>query len=129
MNSIVSPVGYRYQELWIEDALVSVGNVVHRHRIQVMNGYPVIDLIALNTQIASVIPQDNLATAPPPLTRGIELLIQPPVRPEAGDPYRRMQLKIPESLPETLDPDQLGITSQSLGSHRFQHSLSTLSWP
>jgi len=42
-------VGNGYQELWIKNALVSVGDVVHRHRIQVMNGNPVIDLIAVNT--------------------------------------------------------------------------------
>src|SRR5690606_8937183 len=65
----------RDEELRIENIVSPELNVLDRHRVEVMDVDPIVDLMALDSEIAPIVSDDDRAADVLPLTRSIEPLV------------------------------------------------------
>lgn len=119
------------QELRIHEHVRSPEYVILRYWVHVVDDDPSQDIIALDTEVASVVSHDKLITQLLPFGRSIEHLIEVPIVAERVlSDATVIQLEISESLLEGLELHKLRVGPDLLARHRRYHlPLSSFAWP
>lgn len=107
VNSVVGSVCDGDQVVGIEEAVIAIFELLEGDRIQVMNVETLMDLIAINTQIACVVANDDLVTSLTPLSRRVEALIHPTGVTERRSTYLTFEREIVKPLFEGLKLPQV----------------------
>jgi len=107
MDGVVGTNGGRYQEFRIDDPVFTVENIVTSDGIHVVNQDLRVDLIARNTEITTLISEDNLVPGLSPLRRPIKSLIDPPIEAERACSDDSAKREVLESFFEGLEPFEL----------------------
>src|SRR5438477_8690745 len=97
--------------LWIQSKRRPIDNVLHGDWIHMVNHQPPMDLIARNTQVASVVPQNNDIANASPLERAIEPLVDPSVRTKSLCTNLAAKIEIVEAFFERWNTSQLSVGS------------------
>jgi len=80
-------MGRRDQELWVKYPFLSTNKVISSDRVHVMDQQVRMDVVAGNTEIATFVSNDHELSGSLPLSRTVELLVDPAVKPEGGCAY------------------------------------------
>lgn len=107
------------QELWIEDVVIGMDDVVSHHWVHVVNVETIVNLIALYTQVTAFVSDDNEVTNLLPLPRPVELLVDPSVETEGLSTDVATKLEVLEAVYERLNPSKFGVRPNR--SSRLQH--------
>lgn len=76
------------QELRVKDRLVTLNDVVNRHRVHVVNQDLVVDVMICYAKIATIVSGNDVVSNLTPLLRSIEPLIDMSVKPKRRRPHR-----------------------------------------
>ena len=68
MDGIVGPVGATYEVIRIENIHIAMDNVFGHHRIHMMDDNTIMNIVSLDSEVASVISDDNVVTNIAPLS-------------------------------------------------------------
>ena len=103
----------RHKIVGIQHKIHSLGDVIHRDWVHVMNKNPSIKFMTGTGKIAAIVPQDNVAADLLPFVRAIKPLIEPAIKSKSGLPDKPMKLKVLKSFKKSGEPDQLLISPHS----------------
>jgi hypothetical protein len=84
--------------LGVDDAFVTVYDLCDSHRIHVMDDDLVVNVEAFDPEVASIVPNDYVVANVLPLSRPVEPLIDPTIKPERRFPDLPMQSQVPEPV-------------------------------
>lgn len=97
------------QELWVQDVIIVVDDVVGRHWVHMMYDDLVIDLIPFDSEVKTYISCDDIVPDLLPLSRGIESLVQITVEAESGLPDFTTEPEIVITLVKGVKPSEFRI--------------------
>lgn len=109
MNGVVGLVCCRDEKLDVEDLWVTAIDVGKRDRVHVMNIRAIMNLVSLNTQITTIVSNEDVPTDMTPLGGSVEHLIHPPVEPERGVAYSPEEREISEPIYKRVNPSELRV--------------------
>lgn len=122
VNGSMRPVGDRDEIVRIENARVAVRHVSHCHRDDVVNGDGLVNFVPVDSQVATVVPDDDLVTQVPPFSRPVECLVEVTVVTESLSPNNPPEGKILEAFFESRKTNQFRIRP---GEHQYWVSVSS----
>lgn len=111
MNGVVGLVCRRDEKLWVEDAAVTVSDVLDAHRIHVVDDGTTRNIVAFDAEITAAIADDDVVTNLLPLSGGVELLVDPTIKPKGRVAHRASQREVAEALMKVFDQPKFGIRS------------------
>lgn len=109
VNGVVSPKSYRYQELGIQDSGIPFFNIGDSHRVHVMDVDGVMNVVTFDTHVTSVVPDDDVVSNVPPLSRRVEALVHPAVEPKGCFTDLSTKSEVLEAFLKALDPFEFGV--------------------
>lgn len=123
MNSIMGLVCSGDQKFWIENVWISMRYVTNVHWVHVMNNNPGMYLIPIHAKVATQIPGDHIVTYLTPLSRCIELLVDPTVVTESGFADLPPKGQIPVAFFEGLQSPKFSVLSNHRTHHQVREAL------
>ena len=109
MNSVVRPVCCGNQIIRVENKIIRVLEVLRRDRVNVMNQDSVMNVVAFNSQITTMIFCDYVLSKLLPLRGSIESLIEVSVKPKSWVPNRSWKLQVVETILKGFELTKLRI--------------------
>lgn len=109
MDGIVSSVRRCDEILWVENIVITMSDVIRRHRVHMMDDDPIIDLITFDSQIQTLITGNHLVTNMLPLSGSVESLIHVTLEAKSRSSNLSSELEIVISFLERVDPSQFRI--------------------
>ena len=109
MNGVVGSEGCCDQVLWLEYPFVAVTKVVDHHRIHVMDIDPTVDLVPIDSQIATIVTNDDMIPNLLPLARPVELLVDVAVPTKRGISNVSVEGEVAVALFEGFELEKLRI--------------------
>lgn len=103
MNGIMSVLRNCYQIIRIENARISISDLIHSDWIQVMDVKTFMDFIPRNAKITSVITSDYLVTDLSPFSGRVEILVNPSVETKSRFSNIPPERKIIEPFSERIN--------------------------
>jgi hypothetical protein len=97
--------------LWIKNPIAPMFDVLHSHRIHVMNQKASVNFVAGNSEVAPHVSNDDCTTNASPLRRGVEDLIHPSSVPEGEIANLSLEAQVVEAFVESFKPSKFGIAS------------------
>lgn len=119
VDCIVRLVGYSDKILRIEDCFVLMNDVINRHWIHMMDDDLIEDLIAFDSEVQTKISSDYFVSNVFPFRRSIESLIEVSIETESGSANRAFELKVVETLFESLKTPKFRVSSNPHSHHRL----------
>ena len=83
MNGVVCSVGNCNKIVRIQDARISGLDLLQRDRVQMMDIQTLMNLVPIDSQVASVISNDYSVPSLPPFSGSVKGLISPPIETES----------------------------------------------
>src|ERR1044072_8588697 len=123
MDGVVGLVSDRDQKFRVENAWISTRNISDGHRIHVMDVETMMNVIAVNPQITSIVPMDDMPPDLTPFCRSVEPLIDVSIETERILTGDTSQTQILKSFIQCVKTSKLGIPSNP-HSHAFRNNRS-----
>lgn len=121
MYSVVGVVRCADQEFGIQSIAGSVDNIAFSQWIHVMDDWSAVNFTTLDTQVASQVSRNDVATKTSPLRRCIEPLIDPSIEPEGFTTDLTLQSQVFVSFQEGIELDEFRICSNLRVRHTLTH--------
>lgn len=105
------------QILGIEDVKFSVNDVSHRHWVHVVNDRSVVNVVAIDAQIATEVSSDNVASCLTPFSRGVESLVEMTFNAEGGITNGASKTQVLVPLFEAFDSSEFRVSPKPDSPH------------
>lgn len=102
MDGVVCRVCRGDQILWVQDSRITMHDRFHLHRIHVVNQNIAVNLIAVDTKVATIVANDDEIPDISPFPGSIERLVDVTVKAEALPPDRPLESQISEAIFESV---------------------------
>ena len=111
------------QVLRIKQEITTGFNILRKNRIHMMDKYFSTDVISVNTQVTSPIPQNHKIPNRLPFLGSLKLLIDKPVKTECFLAYRTIKLQVSKPFLECSQQRKFGICSNTHLHHPPAHYI------
>lgn len=118
VNRVVRSTRCDDEKLRIENTRFAVLEIVCSYWIHVVNQKIAFELVAGHTQITAVIADYYFIARETPLSRCVELLVDPSIKPKGAFSHNTFEHEVVETIFESLKTTELSIRSNPLHLHR-----------